>query len=192
MDQTEILSPDERERRGVDRRTLIKRAAAAGAAVWTAPLILDSVASPAGAISCIGGCFRSVFVAHQFNCEISFNGQPVFHFCPLPTTGCATVTDVALVTSWSGACIIPPTGDCETTSPVTFGVSPNCTWQGGGTCDAPRSFVAAVGQLRPVTGGPIVCVPGSISANGASVTFTNALTTHVWFHFQFLMGCSCS
>lgn len=35
----------------MDRRSLIKRGAAAGAAAWTAPLILDSVVSPAGAQS---------------------------------------------------------------------------------------------------------------------------------------------
>jgi hypothetical protein len=43
------------ERRGLDRRTLIKRAGIAGAAAWTAPVILDSLASPAGATtSCAG------------------------------------------------------------------------------------------------------------------------------------------
>ncbi len=34
---------------GVDRRTLIKGAAAAGAAAWTAPMIVDSLTSPAAA-----------------------------------------------------------------------------------------------------------------------------------------------
>jgi len=36
---------------GVDRRTLIKRAAAAGAVAWTAPLIVESFACPAAAAS---------------------------------------------------------------------------------------------------------------------------------------------
>jgi len=36
---------------GVDRRTLIKRAAALGAAAWTAPVILDSLGSPAAAVT---------------------------------------------------------------------------------------------------------------------------------------------
>jgi hypothetical protein len=36
---------------GVDRRTLIKGAAVAGAAAWTAPMIVDSLASPAAAVS---------------------------------------------------------------------------------------------------------------------------------------------
>jgi hypothetical protein len=38
---------------GIDRRTLIKSAAVAGAAAWTAPVIIDSLASPAAAAS---GC----------------------------------------------------------------------------------------------------------------------------------------
>jgi hypothetical protein len=36
---------------GIDRRTLIKSAAVAGAAAWTAPVIIDSLASPAAATS---------------------------------------------------------------------------------------------------------------------------------------------
>jgi len=48
-------APD--ERRGIDRRTLIRRAAVAGAAVWTVPVIIDSLASPAAAASCPVGCF---------------------------------------------------------------------------------------------------------------------------------------
>jgi hypothetical protein len=43
---------------GIDRRTIIKRAAVGGALVWTAPVILDSLASPAGAITCTSACFR--------------------------------------------------------------------------------------------------------------------------------------
>ena len=36
---------------GLDRRSLIRRAAAVGAAAWTAPVIIGSLASPAGAIT---------------------------------------------------------------------------------------------------------------------------------------------
>jgi hypothetical protein len=48
--------PPARER-GIGRRALIKRAAAAGAVAWTAPVILDSLSSPAAAFSC-GTCFK--------------------------------------------------------------------------------------------------------------------------------------
>jgi hypothetical protein len=39
------------KRSGISRRDLIKRSAIAGGIAWTAPLIIDSIASPAGAIS---------------------------------------------------------------------------------------------------------------------------------------------
>ena len=39
------------ERRGLSRRDMIKASAVAGAAAWTAPVIIDSLASPAAAIS---------------------------------------------------------------------------------------------------------------------------------------------
>jgi hypothetical protein len=38
--------PNDAKRPGIDRRTIIKRTAAAGAVAWTAPLIIGSVASP--------------------------------------------------------------------------------------------------------------------------------------------------
>ena len=46
--------------RGLDRRTLIKRAAIGGALAWTVPIVIDSVASPAGALSC-GAIYRFEF-----------------------------------------------------------------------------------------------------------------------------------
>jgi hypothetical protein len=52
------------EQRGVDRRTLIKRVAATGAVAWTAPLIIDSLTSPAAALTC-GGCFRVQIAAQS-------------------------------------------------------------------------------------------------------------------------------
>lgn len=42
---------DDRAHAGIDRRTIIRRAAVVGAAAWTAPVIIDSLASPAGAVT---------------------------------------------------------------------------------------------------------------------------------------------
>jgi len=47
-----VDSTDPRERRGLSRRDMIKGAAVAGAAAWTAPMIIDSLSSPAAAGSC--------------------------------------------------------------------------------------------------------------------------------------------
>ena len=47
---------------GLDRRALIKRAAAAGAVAWVAPVVIDSLASPAAALTPIAatGCYYIV------------------------------------------------------------------------------------------------------------------------------------
>ena len=45
----------------INRRTLIKRAAAAGGAAWAAPAILASLPSPVAAQSATGGCFKYMF-----------------------------------------------------------------------------------------------------------------------------------
>jgi hypothetical protein len=47
--------------RSISRRTIIRNAAAVGAAAWTAPVIVDSLASPAAAGSATG-CYRVEFV----------------------------------------------------------------------------------------------------------------------------------
>lgn len=43
-------------RPGIDRRTLIRRAAAAGAIAWSAPVIIGSLTSPAAALTGLVGC----------------------------------------------------------------------------------------------------------------------------------------
>ena len=51
---------DDVEPRTPSRRTIIRRAAVAGALAWTAPAIIDSLASPAAAAS-LSGCYRAEF-----------------------------------------------------------------------------------------------------------------------------------
>jgi hypothetical protein len=48
---------------GIDRRTLIKGAAAAGVVAWTAPVVVDSLAAPVGAQNGTPqvGCFKYMF-----------------------------------------------------------------------------------------------------------------------------------
>ena len=49
------------ERNRIDRRTLIQGAAVAGTLAWTAPVIIDSVASPASALT-LTACYRALFL----------------------------------------------------------------------------------------------------------------------------------
>jgi hypothetical protein len=51
---------DDGAAREPNRRTILRRAAAAGALAWTAPAIIDSLASPAAAQS-VSGCSRAEF-----------------------------------------------------------------------------------------------------------------------------------
>jgi len=53
-------TPTDTDAPGLSRRSLIKRAAAAGVVAWTAPVILDSLASPAAAATC-SSCYKFEF-----------------------------------------------------------------------------------------------------------------------------------
>jgi hypothetical protein len=46
------------DRTGLNRRQMIKAAGIAGAAAWTAPMIIDSLSSPAAAVTVAPGCYR--------------------------------------------------------------------------------------------------------------------------------------
>jgi hypothetical protein len=56
-----VTDADPETPRTPSRRAVIRRAAAAGALAWTAPAIIDSLASPAAAAS-LSGCFRALFL----------------------------------------------------------------------------------------------------------------------------------
>ena len=51
MSQIEDAPEKDSGRGGMDRRTMIKAAAVAGVGAWTAPMIIDSLSSPAAALS---------------------------------------------------------------------------------------------------------------------------------------------
>src|SRR6478752_6566502 len=73
-------APRGRERRGLSRRQMIKASAVAGAAAWTAPVIIDSLASPAAADSaCIPYWVKinDDSVTQSFNCP----GSTIFDVC---------------------------------------------------------------------------------------------------------------
>jgi hypothetical protein len=191
------VAEQDNEQRGVDRRTLIKRAAATGAVAWTAPLIIDSLTSPAAALTCAGECFRFQILADQDCGSVSPpRTETVSTISPcgtLTAAACATTTDVTaglVADDFNGGVCTDIDGgisDCRTQS-MTFRLSTMaCTWGGGGTCNGPRRFLAA--QANTNTG----CVAGSIdqTRSGAAVTFTLPAGQQ-WQHFQFIVGCSCA
>ena len=104
--------------RGLDRRTLIKRAAAAGAVAWTAPMIIDSLSSPAAAATC-GTQPRFVGVGAQ-------TASATSPLAPaLPTGGAAgdlfiviaTIrgTDAASISTPAGYSLVPGTNPATNT-----------------------------------------------------------------------------
>src|SRR5918995_535007 len=136
------------EQSGIDRRTLIKRAGAAGAVAWTAPVILGSLTSPAAALTC-GGCFRFQIVS-DFDCfraggVAQTEGVSTISPCgTLSAAGCTSPTNVpagAPADDFQGGVCTDIPGfqlDCKRVN-VTFGFSTSgsCTWGGGGPAMRP-------------------------------------------------------
>lgn len=76
----------------VDRRTLIRRAAVAGAVAWTAPIVVESLASPAGALT-PAGCSLYVFRldrnGNSGNAQVTLSADA----CATTVTGLASTCD---------------------------------------------------------------------------------------------------
>jgi hypothetical protein len=183
------IDTNDPERPGIDRRTIIKRAAATGAVAWTAPVIIGSLASPAGAITCTGPCFRVQFAPDNTgNCND--DSVLVSGTCTATSTLCSNTTNVAAGTSYAAACLTPPGGGggCSSTAATpTFTLNTTSTTCLGGNCTTPRQILdAKAGNTSTAT----PCVTGVITG-GTSVTFTKP-TVGDWTSFQFLIGCGCS
>jgi hypothetical protein len=117
---------------GLDRRTVIKRAAAVGAVAWTAPVIIDSLASPAAAFTAPSGCHFATF---NSNCSPNSQGTPCNNI-----TGCTALPDLA------GCLSIICGGDGSVT--VTNQCGAQCRISGaqgksGSTCVPPDSCTVA-------------------------------------------------
>src|SRR3954467_7275560 len=51
------MPAEEDDMTGLSRRELIRRAAVVGALAWTAPVVIESLTSPAGALTGVPGCW---------------------------------------------------------------------------------------------------------------------------------------
>jgi hypothetical protein len=100
---------------GLSRRDMIKASAAAGAAAWTAPVIIDSLSSPAAAISAgLCGCHFLIF---NNQCHADNQGTPCNTI-----TGCVQSALVATCLT-----VTPSTpGNCQMNSSVTISVNADC------------------------------------------------------------------
>jgi hypothetical protein len=129
---------------------MIKRAAGAGAVAWTAPIIIDSLASPAAAAT-NGPCTLSVF---QLNRTSSSTCALVSHTaCTAGTTGTCR--------NYNGTAAAPLPGACSGQS-VTFTVS--------GTCQIVATAVVNTSTNEPNT------VPCPASTTLTDITPTQSVT----------------
>lgn len=151
--------PDRRRPEGVDRRTLIRRAAVVGAAAWTAPIVIDSLASPVGALT--GTCSYT-----QWDIETcGFDGFTNAQDCVPPALADCTKVNTA------------PTGFCTSEGGITIScpsvpvgsTALRLTIPAGCTCQ----FVAGAAKGTG-TGG---CVTGVVSAGGKQLDFLWGSTT---------------
>jgi hypothetical protein len=147
------MAPEEEnapaEKRGIDRRTLIRRSAAVGAAARVAPVIIGSLSSPAAAQTAPCGCTR--VAANAAICNVNCNNVPCSQEVPecVPEEQCRNEFT---------ACIVANQADCTGSSgPVTFSVVAGCL----PTCQ----ITDGAGNV----GGQAACVNGT--GLGNSITF---------------------
>jgi len=89
-------------RQGVDRRAMIKGAAAAGVAAWTAPIIIGSLASPAAAAS--ASCIT--FTAGTASCTGFFANSSTWNYTVTNNSGAAV--NVAVTLTFTNECVTDP------------------------------------------------------------------------------------
>src|SRR4051812_45903242 len=76
------------EGRGLSRRQMIKASAVAGAAAWTAPVIIDSLSSPAAAASgCTGNKYYMKLVGRGTGAGNSYDPGDCYNAAPLCNSG---------------------------------------------------------------------------------------------------------
>ena len=151
-------APEDDQRR-LSRRRMIRGSLAAGAAVWVAPVIVDSLGSPAAAASGQTGCYRLQYPITFFSAPCSpvapESGccQPVGYPTASPGTNFATV---------AAGCIESATGCGNVGETGTFVLSDGCDCH----------FVA--GTVFPFAA---QCVLGVLSNNNKTITFADTPCT---------------
>jgi len=160
-----------RSQQGLTRREMIRAAAVAGAAAWTAPVIIDSLASPAAAFTPPTGCFYFTF--NGGSC--SFDNQSPCGDDTHNADTCSRGSDALQ------AClqITPATSNCQDGVIVDNECAPAC------------SFVAAFGEAH---GNASCLVPGA-SMGGFllpnQIRFTNNVGGTTVMYDQFTVYISC-
>jgi hypothetical protein len=202
VDTTDDARLGESTRPGLGRRDLIKAAAAAGAVAWTAPVIIDSLASPAAATTCPDNCASCVFVEIKAssNCQSAESYNPAGTCQPTggrPTScttcsesdppGFSNLLDDFCIVARVGADPDAPSDGCsDHQSPIIFDIV--TTGDCASTC---CKFVSGIGE---VVDGSRTCWTGVISNDGRTITFTDdevkdPQINDQWVAFRLVLCC---
>lgn len=154
-----------------DRRTMIKRAAGTGLLVWTAPVVMDSLVSPAAAVSVAAGCYRAQFD----QTGPGTNGCGIFtQVEPNQGTGCVAPNIFNALTFFP---------DTVTLTSTTGALPGTCTYEftlpDGGTCYFDARSAARQDQANQ-------CTTGDVFAPCKTITIT---TTYLPDRFKFIISC---
>lgn len=171
----------------IDRRALIRRAAIAGAVAWTAPIIIESVVSPAGALTVGCGCYKAVLDA---SCTPTFQNNndcsPTSALCTtvvpqnvvsrdyVPSDFCLSVLPYATLASSTTTCADPDPFRTGRFVIVTIGA------------DCADCIVVAA-QAKVVGRGG--CEVSTIAVGGKTVTFDKGNTADLWKSFTLIIKC---
>jgi hypothetical protein len=173
---------------GMSRRDLIKASAVAGATAWTAPMIIDSLASPAAAnsVGCAFAC-SATYVFYKVGTTIFYSGYQnatgtVCNSCKtenqtggishdVPCQTCTIGTDT--YSFWGGQV---DGGTCATSEPLYYLLSNSCP------VGAPAGMLQAVPDPN-CSSHLILAGDGHSISPGAGVTFLGAFafSASKWF-----------
>lgn len=176
------------------RRSLLKKAAIAGAAAWTAPMVIESVTNPAGALTCAAGDYHVVYQTTllsrsddtSLGCtHAGANVTPASVGMTAVFTGSCTTSDggnsIAHIASNNGNCRpvrISVTGGCTCTITSVWA---QVHMRGNGTC--PRTGGEYCWSASATdTNAPLRVVGGALNSSTVTVQpnfVNNAICTGV-------------
>jgi hypothetical protein len=163
------------EGKGLSRRQMIKASAVAGAAAWTAPMIIDSLASPAAAASVPGSVACSK--------DIVFFTIPTDPGTVYITGYQNSCVGCGCFGNWSASNLAPNGFRCFTCGSVTYRVNPGLNNAAtGATCAG--ATTAAVPMTSATCNNWLTVTNGNVTGiNGAVVLAAIAFEGNVVYGF---------
>lgn len=182
------------------RRALLRRAAIVGGVAWTAPLVVESLASPAGALT-LSGCYRFSVVPTTSGCANAPIASGAAVSClPNPSPSpCTTITNVTtgsintycltVTQGWNGDVNNCAPTLIQTPDTIVFGIN-----TGLGACECPNATIEAAAGTFALLFSGTQCYSSSgpsvtISADKKSVTFGDPGIGN-WTRYSFVIRCT--